>query len=243
MDIMKCYSDIHITALTGLDKNDQVESGANLKDVGCVLRFPFFNKKWSGDSIDLYEDDTLNHFPDRNEVLTMLAADDYNSFPKSPGDRHFWESLRNCAAVEIYFLDAYFSAANLARLSDVIDYMDGQIDRGETRICIYTCSGDEWEALKKEFEKRHDKYARLEKVSLAICCIEKNMAKKMHDRFVLLGKSLWHFGASAGAMHTNINAYSGPWPDNDGKCIEFMRNLREHHVANEVSTMRKGMRQ
>ena len=150
---MKCYSDIHITALTGLDKNDQVESGANLKDVGCVLRFPFFNKKWSGDSIDLYEDDTLNHFPDRNEVLTMLAADDYNSFPKSPGDRHFWESLRNCAAVEIYFLDAYFSAANLARLSDVIDYMDGQIDRGETRICIYTCSGDEWEALKKELGK------------------------------------------------------------------------------------------
>ena len=171
----------------------------------------------------------------------MISTDEYNKFSTSPGDYYFWGKLKSCPASEIYFLDSYFSAANLARLLNIANSMDCQRDRTTTHIVIYTCVGDEWKNLKNEFGKQHARYSRLEKMTITICCVDKRMASKMHDRFALLGNLLWHFGASAGAMHTNMNAYSGPWLDKDGKCMEFMQDLHDHHVVDEVSTTRKEM--
>ena len=240
---MRQHIPIKLQEFPELDEERHVEKSLEESAPECVLRFPFFDKEWNGGSIDFYESEAFDHFPEMHKVQSMLATEDYNNFPMSPGDCHFWEMLKSCSASEIYFLDSYFSAANLARLLDIIDYMDCQIDRATTHIVIYTCARDEWKALKSEFEKQNDQYARLEKMTLTICCIDKTMSLKMHDRFALLGKSLWHFGASAGAMHTDINAYSGPWSDKDGKCMEFMRSLREHHVVEAVSTIRRRMKQ
>lgn len=233
---------IQLHELPELGKETSAEASLEEKHPECFIRFPFFDKVWNGSDIDVYEDDALDHFPEVCEVWAMLSSDEYNKFSMSPGDRHFWKNLKCCPASEIYFLDPYFSAANLARLFDVAKSMDCQSDRELTCIFIFTCAGDEWKALKSEFEKHHDLYAGLEKISLTVCRINEIIARKVHDRFAVLGSSLWHFGASAGAMHTNIHAYSGPWPDKGGKCMEFMRGLRKHHVADEVSTMRKGMR-
>ena len=219
----------------------RADSNSGEKQQECLLRFPFFNKVWNGGNIDEYEGDALDHFPETYNVRAMISKVEYNKFSTSPGDNYFWGKLKSCPASEIYFLDSYFSAANLARLLNIANSMDCQIDRTTTHIVIYTCVGDEWKKLKNEFGKRHAKYLCLEKMTITICCVEKSMASKMHDRFALLGNLLWHFGASAGAMHTNINAYSGPWLDKDGKCMEFMRDLHNHHVVDEVSTTCKEM--
>jgi len=240
---MRRHIQIQLHELSELGKESHAKTSLEEKFPESFLRFPFFDKVWDGGMIDVYEEDALDHFPETCEVWTMLPTDEYNKFSMSPGDQHFWKCLRCCPASEIYFLDPYFSAANLARLLDVAKSMDCQGDRGSTCICICTCAGDEWKNLKSEFERHRDLYAKLEKISLVACSIKGTMAGKIHDRFALLGNSLWHFGASAGAMHTNIHAYSGPWLDKGGKCMEFLRGLCKYYVEDEVSTMQKGMRE
>lgn len=241
MKTEQLYRGMHISILAEHGQSEHSDGGAVTKNVECTLRFPFFNKDWAGGSIDIYEDDALDHFPETRTVWSMIKTDAYNRFPMSPGDVHFWDCLKRCSAREIYFLDSYFSAKNLVRLWDVLKYMDCQYDRGATDVRVYTGDKHEWACLRDEFKKLCEIGLGFEKITLRICRLDDNLLGKMHDRFVSLGKYFWHFGASAGAMHTNINAYSGPWPDKCGKCVEFMRDLREHYVVEEVSTLRTGV--
>lgn len=234
--LMESYKSIYVPAEPDTGQDNQYDVGIEAESEKCVLRFPFFKKVWADDRIDFYENDTLDRFPEIVDVWSMLKADAYNEFPMSPGDAYFWNRLKSCSAREIYFLDSYFSANSLARLWGVLNDMDRQYDRQMTDVRLYTVAGHEWGDLKKEFEAWRKEKMKFEKITLAICRLDVKLSGKMHDRFVLLGKSLWHFGASAGAMHTNINAYSGPWPDKNGKCMEFMRNLRDHYIVEELST-------
>lgn len=231
------YKSIRTPVLAESERDNRTGAKLDIENVKCVLRFPYFNKVWASDSIDYYEDDALNRFPIISEVLSLLNTEAYNDFPMSPGDAHFWKCLKSCSATEIYFLDSYFSAKNLARLLDVLKYMDCQSDRELTEIRVYTCAKHEWCCLKNEFERCREEPVRFEKIKLFICRLDDWLLDKLHDRFALLGSSLWHFGASAGAMHTNINAYSGSWLDKTGSCMEFMRNLRDRYVAEEMSTI------
>lgn len=242
MNVLKRHKDIQLSRLFRLDNETPSDANADGGSAKCVLRFPFFNKAWNNDVIDFYEGDALEHFPVLHEVRAMLTTDEYGKFPMSPGDYYFWDSLKRCPFEEIYFLDLYFSGANLARLLDVMHSMDSQIDRGGTHIYIYTTLGNGLTTLETEFLKHRDECASLEKVKLTICCIEGNLAGKIHDRFALLGNSLWHFGAAVGAMHANLHAYSGPWLDQTGTCREFMRSLRDFHVAKERFST-QGLRQ
>ena len=227
---------------SGGDNETQPGLNADADSVECVLRFPFFNKVWNDEVIDFYESDALDHFPTKDNVWFMLPTGDYEKFPMSPGDAFFWNNLKSCSAPEIYFFDSYFSKKNLARLLDIILFMDSQIRQAETHIYIYTVPGNEMTSLETEFAKHQEEYPRWEKLKLSIYCIKQGIAAKMHDRFALLGQSLWHFGASAGAMHTNINAYSGPWPDKGGKCREFMRDIRVCDLAEKRLSTEKGFR-
>lgn len=227
----------------GIQVPDQSNAEQDIENVKCALRFPFFNKEWANDDVDFYEGEALDHFPVISEVWSLLNTDMYNVFPKSPGDAYFWKFLKGCSAQEIYFLDSYFSSKNLLRLWDVLKGMDRQCDRWVTDVCVYTVRGHEWDGLKNEFYELLKGDAKFDKITLTICCLDAALSGKLHDRFALLGKSLWHFGASAGAMHTNINAYSGPWPDKNGKCLEFMRSVRKQkHFLDEVSTIPEGVR-
>jgi len=239
---MHYYKGIEDPAQSSSEQEDQYNAGADSKNARCVLRFPYFNKVWSDLDINLYEDDALDHFPVLSEIWTMLNTEAYNNFPMSPGDSYFWRQLTCCSAEEIYFLDSFFSAANLSRLWRVLEGMDHQCDRQLTNVCVYTVSGHEWDILKNQFEKLRKDGARLEKITFSIYCLKASLAERLHDRFALLGDSLWHFGASAGAMHTNINAYSGPWSDKGAKCRGFMRNIREQrHFVDKVSTVQEEM--
>ena len=223
--------------------------GTDIVDEKCTLRFPFFNrtfddKAWDEDDIGSYEGDALDHFPVISEVWTLLIKDKYNAFPMSPGDSHFWKSLKSCSANEIYFLDAHFSLKNLLRLCKVLKDMDRQRDRRLTDVCIYMKKKNEWEGLKQKFDELKRGGTRFEKITLTIYCLRPALSEKLHDRFALLGENLWHFGASAGAMHTDINAYSGPWHDRNGKCMEFMREVRKYRLfIDEVSTALRGTEQ
>lgn len=244
MKAIQLYKSIRGSALVESGQTGASDVETNAVGMECTLRFPYFNKAWADDDIDFYEGDALDHFPLISDVWPLLNTDTYNAFPMSPGDARFWKFLKSCSANEIYFLDAYFSSKNLLRLCEVLKDMDRQCDRRLTDICIYTVIGHEWDGLRGVFDELLKDGVRFEKMTLTICCLNAALSGKLHDRFALLGKNLWHFGASAGAMHTNINAYSGPWLDKNGKCLEFMREIRMHHLfVDEVSTMRKGVEQ
>lgn len=51
----------------------------------------------------------------------------------------------------------------------------------------------------------------------------------MHDRFVVFKGNpvscFWHFGASAGAMYGKLNAYSGPWKDENDNFSNLAEEL------------------
>lgn len=43
----------------------------------------------------------------------------------------------------------------------------------------------------------------------------------VHDRFAIVDNELWHFGATVGGFHSQVNAVSRGWDANSTKAIEF----------------------
>ena len=60
---------------------------------------------------------------------------------------------------------------------------------------------------------------------------EKNSSMvDVHDRFALIDRKIWHFGAAIGAMHRSFNAFSGPWEDKDDEMKGFFHKLVEKFI-------------
>ena len=43
----------------------------------------------------------------------------------------------------------------------------------------------------------------------------------LHDRFAIVDRALWHFGATVGGGHRGLTAASGPWPAVRSRAISF----------------------
>ena len=129
----------------------------------------------------------------------------------SPGDMYFWSELKKAADGTIYLVDLHFDQRNLNRIVWICEDFSKQFARVATKVVIITGRKSESKRLKEEYDCGREIFKEWKNVSLSICSIEDDDI--LHDRFVLFDGMIWHFGASAGAMHAGLSAYSGPWED------------------------------
>lgn len=95
-----------------------------------------------------------------------------------------------------------------------------------------TCCGDEYKRLSAEYNEGREQIKYWVNVDITVYEIKDR--DLLHDRFVLLGGNFWHFGASAGGMHTGLNAYSGPWPDTNS-CLARLLGI----LTNEENSYKR----
>lgn len=192
-----------------------------------AIRFLSFTNKLTpgclkkSDFEDFYERTSSCYSPSFGDLKASLS--NFREFKSTtPGDIQFWNELKAAPDGNIFFVDLHFDEKNFNRLTWVCEDLSRQRDRLATHIVIITRQGGEFTRLKEEYETGREVLSQMRNVDISV--YEPIDTDIFHDRFVLFGGYYWHFGASAGGMHAGLNAYSGPWPDQNG-CLQNLLEL------------------
>lgn len=156
------------------------------------------------------------------EAFDFLVA----KFDITPGVPIFWSSILN-AKHSVAFLDKYLELGNVERILQILERRDGIQDTDAINVVFIGLFNEKADEIKSAVRKRQDIFQKTTvnlfrlPEEIGATGIPAKQKKIFHDRFALVDNAIWHFGATVGAMHKSINAFSGPWLDksNSMRCL------------------------
>lgn len=178
----------------------------------------------------------------KKEIFWGCESGNRNKFPLDMGTislRHSsadpkpmnaFRSAFMTAEERIWIVDPYFLIPERglppdSRIVTILDWMHDRL--AATDIRILTAEQKEVdESLIQFFQIREDELNVLNPRRHKRCSIQVNRRLKvnfkyLHDRFAIVDDELWHFGATVGGFHSEVNAASRGWSAVDSGAIEF----------------------
>lgn len=134
------------------------------------------------------------------------------------------------ARCHIYLFDNYIGPNEFCRILQVLLQREKIIDVPNVNLLLLT-----------SLSKKTDETA----FQSMLATVNSGMAKTrisilatkgdsaIHDRFALIDNYIWHFGATIGAMHRSLNAFSGPWEDKSNAMFQFFHYLVKRYKRNK----------
>lgn len=179
-----------------------------------------------------YKKDLIAPLKAYDEIERQMANDSILGFRPTPGVLRFWNEMKK-AKSHIYLYDNYVGNKEFCRILRVLMKRDQIPDAPTIRLLLITSQSKQVDKATLEAMLNSDEVS-ITKTHISILIIprplktEKNSSMvDVHDRFALIDKEIWHFGAAIGAMHRSLNAFSGPWEDKDDEMKGFFHKLVE----------------
>lgn len=196
-----------------------------------VLRFPCCSRLSGEEGSDTihfeadYESDAEQDRAPHAWRLRQLVGG-YEKQKIAPGDSYFWNILRGADVEEVFLVDLHFSSSRFRRLFGVLKERESKCGYGLTRFVVLSSYGrDEWNELEGLYNENRREMTTWKHTIFTISEMNPNDAEIIHDRFVLIGNVIWHFGAAVGGMHADLHAFSGPWEDRDCRLLTLFKGF------------------
>lgn len=161
-----------------------------------------------------------HHFPEYDAIMARYGVDDVRIV------REFEKAISN--AQRVWIIDKHLfsedgkNPSHGRRIKKVVNWF---LTNHIQTIRILTGHHDEQAEIEKAFKELEDVIiddrARVDvplKVELSFAL--KNF-DCIHDRFAIIDEELWHFGATVGGFHRDVNAASRGWNANAHKAVQF----------------------
>lgn len=164
--------------------------------------------------------ESRHHFPEYDAIMARYGVDDVRLV------KEFEKAIST--AQRVWIIDKHLfsedgkNPVHSRRIKKVVNwFLTSQIQT----IRILTGHHDEQAEIEKEFEDLEefvtDDRARVD----APLKVELSFALKdfdyIHDRFAMIDDELWHFGATVGGFHRDVNAASRGWSAETHKAVQF----------------------
>lgn len=167
-----------------------------------------------------YRDESRHHFPCINAIKARHAAQDVRLFEE------FAKAIST--AQQVLIIDKHLFSADgknpdhSRRFKKVQDWF--YTENIET-VKILTGHHDSQKEIEREFEKLTElitesrgKVAPPITIKLSFSLGEVDY---IHDRFAIIDNELWHFGATVGGFHRDVNAASRGWNAHSHNAVHF----------------------
>jgi hypothetical protein len=111
-----------------------------------------------------------------------------------------------------------------SRIAQILDWFPLDFEARSVRLLTSSPGNHDPEDIRRQFDDRALAINRTTKGRNVTIEIRFNLATNfpyVHDRFAILDDELWHFGASVGGLHHQVNAATRGWDIDDHGAIEF----------------------
>lgn len=171
-----------------------------------------------------YDYSWKNTFIGYGNIQSELEDKSIGGIVPSPGVAQFWDAIRK-AHYRIYLFDRHFDPSDFCRVLQVLQCRSSITDEeGTMEFLLIANLAEQSGDYKVKFQKLLSTASRaISRTTFFV--LSTNGDDQIHDRFALIDNSMWHFGAKIGAMHKSVNAFSGPWHDEEDRMLKFFHNL------------------
>ena len=137
------------------------------------------------------------------------------------------------------FADAIINAHNRLLIMDrhfdetgVKSLQDALVRSQASDVRLLTGSVDDLETKRINLEGRINLSRNDQRVNVRwYTTLGRDAYPFLHDRFAVVDDALWHFGATVGGGHPNLNAASGPWPAEETRSVDFFEECWKESEA------------
>lgn len=167
-----------------------------------------------------HRSENRHHFPEYDAIMARYGVDDVRVV------KEFEKAIST--AQRVWIIDKHLFSEDgkkpihSRRIKKVVNwFLTSQIQT----IRILTGHHDDQAEIEKEFEVLEafvtDDRAKVDtplKVELSFALKDFDY---IHDRFAIIDDELWHFGATVGGFHRDVNAASRGWSADTHKAVQF----------------------
>ena len=185
-----------------------------------LLRFPSCSERGGG-----------NIVPKDTEYVPEISsiAERYKHWKSSDLPILYSEKFRTAlkGIQQLLIFDIYFDEAELKFLRDMLVPFPHNLSR------VFVLTGHDFENTARpifdEIRKARIDSRGPRNIDFRILCALRSGHKPYpHDRFAVLDGAVWHFGATVGGIHSNLNAFSYGWADEKVRFSAFFKKAWDH---------------
>jgi len=132
------------------------------------------------------------------------------------------------AQERVFILDGYLFKPNgdrplQPRIDQILDWLPITLEANDVRLLTSSIGAPADKAdITQQLCARASEVNSLTRYRLGTIQIEvKFTLQYVHDRFAIIDDELWHFGATVGGLHNEVNAASRGWNVDDHNAIQF----------------------
>lgn len=161
-----------------------------------------------------------HHFPEYDAIMARYGVDDVRIV------REFEKAIST--AQRVWIIDKHLfsedgkNPSHGRRIKKVVNWF---LTNHIQTIRILTGHHDDQAEIEKEFKELEDFVTDDRAKVDAPLKVEISFAFKdfdyIHDRFAIIDEELWHFGATVGGFHRDVNAASRGWSADAHKAVQF----------------------
>ena len=161
-----------------------------------------------------------HHFPEIEVIMARYGVDDVRIV------KEFEKAIST--AQRVWIIDKHLfsedgkNPSHSRRIKKVVNWF---LTNHIQTIRILTGHHDDQAEIEKEFKELEDFVTDDRAKVDAPLKVEISFALKdfdyIHDRFVIIDEELWHFGATVGGFHRDVNAASRGWSADTHKAVQF----------------------
>lgn len=161
-----------------------------------------------------------HHFPEYDAIMARYGVDDVRIV------REFEKAIST--AQRVWIIDKHLfsedgkNPSHDRRIKKVVDWF---FTNHIQTIRILTGHHDDQAEIEKAFKVLEDVVTEERSKVDAPLKVEISFALRdfdyIHDRFAILDEELWHFGATVGGFHRDVNAASRGWSADAHKAVQF----------------------
>lgn len=111
------------------------------------------------------------------------------------------------------------------RIDQILEWFPENINISDIRFLTIGCNKNEDDDLLNQFRDHIDLInlvpRRAQRINVDIRFHLNRTFDYVHDRFAIIDDELWHFGATVGGLHSQVNAVSRGWRASDHGAEEF----------------------
>ncbi|MCT8876779.1 hypothetical protein [Shewanella xiamenensis] len=172
-----------------------------------------------------------HHFPEYDAIMARYGVDDVRIV------REFEKAIST--AQRVWIIDKHLfsedgkNPSHGRRIKKVVDWF---LTNHIHAIRILTGHHDDQAEIEKEFKALEDSVTDSRAKVGDPLKVEISFALKdfdyIHDRFAIIDEELWHFGATVGGFHRDVNAASRGWSADAHKAVQFFETAWNMANAN-----------
>ena len=161
-----------------------------------------------------------HHFPEYGAIMARHGVDDVRIV------KEFEKAIST--AQRVWIIDKHLfsedgkNPSHSRRIKKVVNWF---LTNHIQTIRILTGHHDDQAEIEKEFKELEDSVTNNRAKVDAPLKVEISFALKdfdyIHDRFAIIDEELWHFGATVGGFHRDVNAASRGWSASAHKAVQF----------------------